>query len=178
MKHAVVFLWFISRLAFIPGSTLEAQDRLRDNPWWVNLGVGPSFVGNTFSMNGGMVYCYQFERSLISARMLGITNNNPTVQQIDKSSTVYKMADYGILYGPLWQGEEMYFSVSAGFGLVRAAYVTPGSITTNSSISMPLEVQWFWRPTRFAGIGVYAFASLNFERQLYGVLLCAQLGMW
>lgn len=178
MKRIAFSLPFIGLLISVPGSMLQSQDRPKGNPWWVNLGAGPSFIGSTFSMTGGMVYCYQFEQSLISARILGLTNNNPTVQRIDNSPLVYKMTDYGILYGPIWQMGESYFSAGAGLGLVRAAYVTTASMTTNSSISMPLEVQWFWRPTRFAGIGANAFASLNFEKPFFGVLLCAQLGMW
>ena len=79
------------------------QTAHQNHPWWVNLGAGPAFVGNTFAMNAGMVYCYQFDRSIISARILGVTNYNPTVQEIDKSYTIYKMAEYGILYGPIWQ---------------------------------------------------------------------------
>lgn len=148
------------------------------HPWWVNLGAGPALVGTTFAMNGGMVYCYQFDRSCISARLLGVTNNNPTVQTIDRSSTVYKMAEYGILYDPIWQTEYGFFSVGAGMGLVRAAYETPFDISTNTSISFPMEVQWFWRFTTYAGFGVYTYASVNFEKPFYGVMVCAQLGAW
>jgi hypothetical protein len=129
-------------------------------------------------MNAGMIYCYQFERSLMSAQIIGITNKNPTIQKIDPSSTVYKMANYGILYGPMWQSECGYISMSAGIGLIRVTYETTLKSTSSTSISLPLEMQWFWRPTRFVGCGVYTFASLNFEKQLYGVMLCAQLGMW
>jgi hypothetical protein len=157
---------------------LKAQPFRQNHPWWVNLGAGPAFIGNNFAMNGGMVYCYQFDRSMISARMLGLTNNNPTVQQIDPSSTIYKMADYGILYGPIWQTDYGYVSVGAGIGLVRAAYETPIGMTTNTSISVPIEVQWFWRFTTYAGLGVYTYTSLNNEKPFYGVMVCAQLGAW
>jgi hypothetical protein len=129
-------------------------------------------------MNGGMVYCYQFDRSIISARILGTTNNNPTVQQIDPSVTIYKMAEYGVLYGPIWQTECSYVSIGAGVGLVRAAYETPTDITTNTSISLPIEMQLFYRFTPYAGLGLYTYASLNFEKPLYGVMVCAQLGVW
>jgi hypothetical protein len=172
MSGYVVFL-----ILLFPMTLYSQVDQSR-NPWWVHLGVGPSFIGRTFSMNAGMVYCYQLDRSVISARMLGVTNDNPTVQRIDPSETIYKMADYGILYGPMWTAGKTYLSIGAGVGLVRAAYETPISITTNTSISLPLEVQWFWRPTPFAGIGMYAYASLNLEKQLWGMLVCAQLGMW
>jgi len=148
------------------------------HPWWVNLGAGPAYIGTDFAMTAGMIYCYQFERSIISARMLGVTNINPTVQRISFSSTKYKIADYGILYGPIWQSGCGYISVSGGIGLVRAVYETPTKNTTNTSISLPLEAQFFWRPIYFAGIGVYAYTSINFEKPLYGMMLCCQLGVW
>jgi hypothetical protein len=110
--------------------------------------------------------------------MLGVTNNNPTVQRIDQSYTIYKMAEYGILYGPIWQTDCGYISAGAGIGLVRAAYETPIDIATNTSISLPVEAQWFWRLTTYAGLGVYSYISLNFEKPLYGVMVCAQLGAW
>jgi hypothetical protein len=157
---------------------LESHNTNQDHPWWVNLGAGPALVGNTFAMNAGMVYCYQFDKSIISARILGVTNYNPTVQKIDRSTTLYKMADYGILYGPIWQSDYGYVSIGAGIGLVRAAYETSIDIATNTSISVPVEAQWFWRFTSYAGIGVYTYATLNFEKPLYGVMVCAQLGAW
>ena len=139
---------------------------------------GPALVSNNFAMNAGMVYCYQFDRSIISARILGVTNYNPTVQEIDKSYTIYKMAEYGILYGPIWKIGYGYISAGAGIGLVRAGYQTPIDIMTNTSISLPIEVQWFWRFTNYAGFGVYTYASFNFEKPIYGVMICAQLGAW
>jgi hypothetical protein len=157
---------------------LKSQYLNKNNPWWVNLGAGPALVGNTFAMNAGMVYCYQFDRSIISARILGVTNNNPTVQRIDQSNTIYKMADYGILYGPIWQMKNCYISVGAGIGLVRAAYETTSDSTTNTSLSVPVEAQWFWRFTSYAGIGLYTYVTLNFEKPFYGVMICAQLGAW
>lgn len=157
---------------------LENETVNQHHQWWVTLGAGPAYVGNTFAMNAGMVYCYQFDRSIISARILGVTNYNPTVQEIDKSYTIYKMADYGILYGPIWQTNYGYVSTGAGIGLVRAAYKTPIDITTNTSISVPIEVQCSWRLTAYAGLGFYTYASLNFEKPLYGLMVCAQLGAW
>jgi hypothetical protein len=148
------------------------------HPWWVNLGAGPSLVGSKFSMNGGMVYCYQIDNSIISARIIGVTNKNPTVQKIDPTSENYKFSDYSVLYGPSWQSEQFYASIGAGIGLVRAAYEKPGSISSNTSVGMPFEAQLFWRPTQFAGIGLYSYANMNFEKHLFGALICAQLGMW
>jgi|WetSurMetagenome_2_1015567.scaffolds.fasta_scaffold57927_3 hypothetical protein len=172
-------IWLIGFLFLVcPVSYLLSQFEHQDHPWWVDLGAGPSLIGKTFSMNAGMIYCYQFEHSVLSARLIGVTNKNPTALKIDPSPVQYKFSDYGFLYGPLWQWEQSYISVGAGIGLVRVAYETPASIMTKTTVSLPLEVQWFWRPTRFAGIGLYTYTSLNFEKHLFGVLLCAQLGMW
>lgn len=179
MKLSRYLVWLAEILIFMSSvSYLISQPARQHHPWWVNIGAGPAYIGSTFAMNGGMIYCYQFDRSIISARMLGLTNNNPTVQQIDRSNTIYKMADYGILYGPIWQSDYGYVSVGAGIGLLRAAYETSIDISTNTSISMPIEAQLFWRFTNYAGLGVYTYATLNFEKPLYGVMVCAQLGVW
>ena len=173
LKYLAGFLILIS-----PVSYLKSQIEHQNHPWWVSLGAGPSLVGSSFSMNAGMVYCYQFEHSTISARIIGVTNKNPTVQKIDPTQVNYKFSDYSILYGPLWQSAQTYGSICAGIGLVRAAYETHASISIHTNVGMPLEAEWFWRPTRFAGIGIYAYANLNFEKDLFGLLMCAQLGMW
>jgi len=182
VNHRFISCWLFGLLFFIPIHRLESQGTAqissKSRPWWVNLGAGAGLIGTQVALDAGMVYCYQFEPTIISARVIGLTNKNPTVQRIDYSSTQYKMTDYGILYGPMWQSACSYLSLGAGIGLVRAAYETPDRITTNSSVSMPIEAQWFLRPTNFAGIGVYAYASLNFEKHLAGILVCAQLGVW
>ncbi len=157
------------------GETRSAQNH---HPWWITVGAGPSMIGGTFSMSAGMIYTYQFENSVISGRILGITNINPTVQKISPDQTNYKMADYGVLYGPVWHYGRSFVSLGAGLGLVRSSAQNAESSARNTSISLPVEVQWFWQPTHFAGFGMYAYASANFERPLFGLLFCAQLGVW
>jgi len=179
MKLSRYVNWLAGFLVLVsPVSYLQSQTADQHHPWWVNLGAGPALVGTTFAMNAGMVYCYQFDNSVISARILGVTNYNPTVQKIDPSNTIYKMAEYGILYGPLWQGDGGYISLGAGIGLVRAGYETPIDISTNTSVGVPVEAQCFWRFSSYAGIGVYTYATMNFEKPLYGMMVCAQLGVW
>ena len=177
MKYRLWFLQAILVSVFLP-SWLGAQIAEHTHPWWVDLGAGPSFVQSSLSYSAGMVYCYQLEQSIISARIIGQTNNNPTIQRWDRSSTIYKMSDYGVLYSACGAIGVMNYSAGAGIGLVRAVYVVNSATTTKTSASVPLEAQWFWRPTRFVGIGVYVYGSLNFERTLSGLLLCAQLGAW
>lgn len=162
----------------VPTANLKSQISKDHHPWWISVGCGPSLIGNTFSASAGMVYSYQFTNSVVSGRILGLTNINPTVLQIAPATEKYKMADYGVLYGPLWHYEHSFLSIGTGIGLVRATHENITGSTINTSISLPLEVQWFWQPTHFVGFGVYTYANFNFEKQLFGIMLCAQLGVW
>ncbi len=148
------------------------------HPWWVNLGGGGAFIGNDFTMTAGAIYSYQFESTIVSARILGLTNENPTVQEIHATTTNYKFADYGILYGPIWHFGNWYVAATGGIGLVRAAYERPSGISTVTSFSVPLEAQLGYRISPTTGVGLYPYASINTEKSFWGVLACVQLGIW
>jgi len=157
---------------------LFSQDNTDAHPWWVDIGAGPAIINSDLSMNAGMIYCYQLERTVISARIIGITNKNPTIQKYDPSRISYKTTDYGILYGPLWNSGDLFFSIGAGFGLIRTTYEASSEIYMYSGISVPVELQLFWRPFQFCGIGLYVYTSFNNREQISGSIVCAQLGIW
>jgi hypothetical protein len=165
-------------MLFSPLMGLSAQNLHSDNSWCINLGAGPALVGTDFAMSAGMEYCYQFQNSEICARIIGITNKNPTIQKISPSAVDYKITDYGVLYGPVWRTGGLFLSLSTGIGLARVTYETDTEIRSATSISMPVDLQWFWRPAYFAGIGMCAYAGFNFEKRYAGVLIFAQLGVW
>jgi hypothetical protein len=148
------------------------------HPWWVNLGGGGAMIGSDLMMTAGVNYSYEFESTILSARIIGLTNENPTIQQIHSTVTNYKFADYGILYGPVWHFGNGYFAVTGGIGLVRAAYERPSGISTVTNFSVPLEVQLGYRISSTVGVGFYPYASINTEQSFWGVLACAQLGIW
>lgn len=144
--------------------------------WWVTMGGGLAMHGPVLGMTAGIDYCYQIDRSLISARLIGATNENPTVKQISPSATTYKLTDYGLLYGPLWPSGSWRMSVGAGIGLVRVTTESRGAMDTQSGVALPLEAQVSYRFTSFAGAGLYAYGSINGVRTFGGVLLVVQLG--
>lgn len=146
--------------------------------WWVNMGGGGAFIGSDFTMTAGVIYSHEYETTIISARIMGLTNENPTVKEIHSTSTDYKFADYGILYGPIWHSGDSYIAVTGGIGLVRAAYERPSGNTTTTAFSVPLEVQIGYRLSSTIGIGLYPYASINTEKSFAGVLACVQLGIW
>ncbi len=147
-----------------------------EHPWWISMGAGPADHGKVLGMSAGIDYCYQFERSIISARVIGATNMNPTVRRISPSLTTYKLADYGLMYGPLWIDGGWRLSVGAGVGILRSTTDQGGPEETRSGISLPLEAQAFYRFTSFAGAGVYAYGSVNGIHPIGGMLVVIQLG--
>ena len=178
IKYPVYCIFVFVMLMIAPIYNLISQNTHQDHPWWVNLNAGPSLINTDFAMSAGMEYCYQFEKSVISTRIIGVTNKNPTIQNISPSVKNYKITDYGVLYGPVWQKKNFFFSISAGIGLVRISYEMPAESYSGTSISLPLEMQWFLRPTYFAGIGICTYASLNYEEQFSGIMIFVQLGVW
>ena len=168
-------------LFILTTANLEAQrQEPLPHPWWVTLGGGAGTVDGSLIMNAGMSYAYQFENSILTGRIAGGTNKNPTVLHYSPSALIYKIADYGVLYGPVWHDNDFMFAVSSGVGLVRIAYENSSDVplSKTSSISVPFEVQAFWRPTHFMGFGVYGYLTWNFEKTFTGLWLSTQLGMW
>ncbi len=157
-------------------SSAVACGQQADHPWWVSMGAGPAVHGGVLGMSAGMDYCYQLEHSIISGRIIGATNENPTIRRVSPSQTTYKLADYGILYGPLWTPGNWRLAVSTGLGVIRSTTDQGGPEETRSGISLPLEAQAFYRFTSFAGAGAYAYASMNGVHPLGGFLLVVQLG--
>ncbi|MFZ1976978.1 MAG: hypothetical protein WAV76_03395 [Bacteroidota bacterium] len=166
---------------FLAAVHCKAQPQEPDHhPWWVNMGGGPGLVGSAGTMTAGFEYSEQFDSMILSGRLLGSTNKNPTILEYSPSDVVYKMAEYAVLYGQAYQYGNYLISGGAGIGLVRAIYENDDAVTTgkNSSISLPLEAQWCWRPAHFVGCGFYAYASLNFEKTFAGLWFFAQVGLW
>jgi hypothetical protein len=179
MSRKIIFVAMLitSSVAALQAQDLHPASGYR-HPWWVNLGGGGAMIGGDLTMTAGVNYSHQFESTILSARILGLTNENPTVQEWHKTSTSYKFADYGILYGPIWHFGNGFAAVTGGIGLVRAAYERPSGISTVTSFSVPLEAQLGYRISSTIGVGLYPYASINTEQSFWGILACAQLGVW
>jgi hypothetical protein len=171
------FLLPLALVTMCGSGVLTAQPR-DAHPWWITLGGGAATVTDgSATMALGAVYGQLRESSLISARILGATNDNPTVRRLDPRQTTYRLTDYGILYGPAWSGDAGYVSVGAGIGMVRATTENGTSSLLKSTISLPLEAQAFWQIYGSFGLGVYAFSSINNARTFSGVIVAVQLGV-
>ena len=146
--------------------------------WWISFGGGAATTNAALQMSAGAVYGTRFASSVLSVRIIGATNENPTVVRWSPSAATYKLTDYGILYGPAWEALGATLSVGAGLGLVRATVLDGSSVDTKSSVSLPVEAQALWRLTNFCGAGVYGYTSANGARRFSGLLLTVQLGVF
>ena len=159
----------------LTGASVLAQSPA-SRPWWISFGGGPAVADGVLDMAAGVVYGSRFESSVLSARIIGATNDNPTVRRWSPTPWTYKLTDYGILYGPVWDIPGGIVSAGAGIGLVRTAVSNGSLVEKKSSMSLPLEAQVLWRISDFFGAGLYGYASINGARTFPGMFLTVQLG--
>ena len=140
------------------------------NHFWFNLGLGSGTVGD----NGGVSFllnpCYQNQNNLWSFRLLFCG------ELFGKS-----LNDYGIMYGRVLHSTTLFVSAGAGVALVdgkisHGLFSGEETQKINMIPGVPMEVQLFWRPLSFIGLGLYGFANLNNEESFSGVAVTLQAG--
>ena len=161
----ITFVIFFSGVNYAQSNKSNVQEK----NFWVNLGLGSGSISeNAFALNANMTY--QFGKNMLTLRAAGMG------ELFGKS-----IGDNGLLYGIALRQEQVLFSVGAGLAFVEGS-ISHGLFSTKEpekigpTIGIPLEAQLFWRPTRFLGIGLYAFANLNPEESFAGITLGFQFG--
>lgn len=87
------------------------------------------------------------------------------------SSSIFDTSwDLGLLAG-LASSPSGPIHIGAGLGL---GYAEPTA--SRGVFTVPLELQVFWRATRFGGIGLYGFATFNGTDSFRGATLAFQIG--
>lgn len=81
------------------------------------------------------------------------------------------VSDVGVLVGYSSKKPQSYayISIAAGVGYV-------GGTAVEATFGIPAEVQLFYTPLSFMGVGLQVFANFNKEKTFGGVLLCLQFG--
>ena len=146
---------------------VAAQDG-QGSEFWVGAGagVGSSSAGELAGTINGS---YRSGGHLLSAR--GATTGELFGDDL---------WDLGLLYGRAMGGRPAFASVAVGVaamgGTRRSGLFDVNPVEISTRVSVPLEVQLFWRPLRFLGVGVYGFANVNDEESFTGATLGVQLG--
>ena len=137
--------------------------------YWLNFGIGAGSVGEEGIAIAANL-SYHFDKNLLSLRAVG------NGELFGKT-----MSDYGLLYGRSLKQNSLFVSVGAGLALVEGS-ISHGLFSNKEpekigpTLGVPLELQLFWRPSSFLGIGLYGFANLNPEESFVGATISLQLG--
>jgi hypothetical protein len=128
---------------------------------WMGGGYGRAAAGQFESAEEAFTFNVSAQRGhlLLSSRIAAV------------SSSIFDTTwDLGLLAG-LASSPAGPIHVGAGLGLGYAE-PTPG----RGVFTVPGELQVFWRVTRFLGLGLYGFATLNGTDSFGGATLAFQLG--
>lgn len=144
------------------------------NTFWLNLGLGVGTVdeGSTFLTN----ISYQTGNHVFTLRAL-----STGAAMLEKGKT---MNDYGLLYNRAFGSSLIHVSAGVGLSIVSGSIDKEGFTLFSESedekigptIGLPLDIQLFWRPLSFIGLGIYGFGNLNPEESYAGFTICLQLG--
>lgn len=175
---------FLLFLAVPVNTYAQVEDRI-----WIGtgLGIGAMFEeevsdDRTGAIAGPLYASYQTGVHVFSLRTAAVTELFGDTA-----------GDLGVLYGRATTGPNGHASFGIGLAAVFVDY-TPddldlcglfgdpddcsedGRNESVRAVGVPLEVQLFWRPLAFVGLGVYGFANLNPEAPFAGVAFGLQLG--
>lgn len=152
-----IFMFCVTR-------TMTAQnDSLRTTAQWFNLGIGAAsrgFAGN-MSLNAS------FKQLLITMHYCG-----------DGEILGEQFEDYGLLVGAVHQSGSIRYSGAAGVAIVRGKESGIFGMRRDhaSVIGLPFEIQCFYRPWSYLGIGMCLFAVASIYPAMYGATVSVQFG--
>lgn len=141
---------------------------------WLNLGPGLGTVDEGSTFLGSL--SFQTGKHVFTLRAL-----STGAAMLDEGKT---MTDYSLLYNHCFVDKKIHISAGAGLAYVTGEIDHDGLSLFGGSddeelgpfIGLPLDVQVFWRPLSFVGLGVYGFACVNSEEFYTGLAFCLQLG--
>jgi len=156
---SVVFILLICRTLSSPIYAQESLEQTRKSFFWINGGPGLSLNGVAAGLGLSIQparpgYLLFSLRGSIAAEILGDDINDVAVL-VGYSSK--KPQSHG------------YFSIATGVSYV-------GGTAVEATFGIPAEVQLFYTPLSFMGVGLQVFANFNKEKTFGGVLLCLQFG--
>lgn len=171
-----------------------------NDEWWINAGLGASIGhNNDVSLPANIPgYLYSYEKSQaddvsgpsaeISLNFVTTPNQLLTFRYFGSSNL---FADPGngylnegaVLYGLMAKAQYGYISGSAGLSVVNTGYYSGTDsfgVTFNhfsqNTVGLPLEVQAFFTPFKYVGIGVVGVGDINSRAPIAAGLLELQIG--
>lgn len=129
---------------------------------------------------------------IFSETTCSIVSNNP--QDFQKcNNDDHNLNEYGLMFGLMKKNSVGYISGSTGIAAVdvttpeitvTTSHPNAPSTTTilqnaqnNYTVGVPLEIQAFWTPFKYAGLGIIGFGDMNTKKSFGGAMLALQLGL-
>ncbi len=149
------------------GGLVRAQSSQYRASWWGIAGLGGNNLGSVAGILGAS---YHDRGTMLTLRT--------TVNRGDLLGD--EINDVGLLYCFPFGTERLHLSAGIGIGGVWGSYgVGPSGSYREGlpfTVGVPVELQAFFRPLRFLGIGGYGFANINSAKSIAGAGLGVQFG--
>lgn len=146
--------------------TLKADPQLTNSSqFWLN--IGPA-IGTSGSLSGIASVSYQFGTHLLSLR------GSVTGEVFGDH-----FSDISLLYGRATTHPSYHVSFAAGIARVtgqRNEGLFGPKEKLSATIGFPSEMQIYWKPASFFGLGITGFTNINREQSFAGMALSLQLG--
>lgn len=153
-----------------------AAQRQGQTAFWVALGVGAAYLQRPASIGIYGAYDYQRGASLFTLRSANAVDVANVFFGVFGLSGTTEASDIGLLYGRATRPGRRFAGLSAGIGVAQASRDTAWTSRNTYHLTLPLEGQVAWRPARFIGFVLLAFASLNRGQSFGGITVGVQLG--
>ena len=168
-----ISLLLLTSTTLLLAQTNESAETTSNRFFSINLGAGFGPVLSPYrgrSLAYGISFSLQFGHVMITPRIAGATEALDWTAYSPRN--VYD-AGIAIGYSTRTPGSSGYLSIAAGIGYVggRKDYDT-----YISTIGFPIDVQMFFTPSTYFGIGFQGIANINSEKTYYGLLFCLQFG--
>lgn len=136
---------------------------------WVNGGIGTGRTGIARSVAGGVPVG---DRLFVGGRYVGTKEFD--ISLAPTSSPSASNWDAGPLVGLVGQGRWGHLSLASGVAVVGGQ--RPDESESKSlTLGIPLNLQAFFTPIRYVGIGAQGYANVNADDNLLGVSLQVQV---
>tara|TARA_R110002111_G_scaffold174271_1_gene239801 strand:- start:596 stop:1150 length:555 start_codon:yes stop_codon:yes gene_type:complete len=167
-------------------SNLYSQDSIpKIKKYWIDSGIGittkiddQNYLAFNMSLN------YVQNKAMYKLRFLGVTEFN----LFGQSESVVTI---GALIGKHYSNKFLQISFLGGLGIAVNEELTTNIIGStgsgwfssslyetkkSTSLSIPLEIEFFFKPIKFYGIGISLFADINSSKPSFGILLKSGFG--
>lgn len=187
MSHIsiAVFALLLFRFEAI-ASVSHDLDSTQETSTWASLGFGGGTLSTSSGFCGRIGISHQRGNEVFTIRAFRIEESITSLVEPRSPIPEEKETEFGVLYGRRFGAGAGCNAFSIGLGLVnslhRGALLNQPPYGLNheavkiTSVGVSLDIQIFFTPFRYFGIGLSLAGNLNPTRSFGGFLICIQAG--